>query len=140
MDTQRLRREHASLLRSASQLTGLAATLKTRTDAVECRAVVDGMNTQMVSHLTVEDDQVYPALMSSPDLSLQTLAREAFAEMGVIHGGWTAYRDLWTVDRIVQDKSAFSTATAALMKALSLRIAMENEILYPALERVTAAK
>jgi hemerythrin-like domain-containing protein len=140
MDTQRLRREHGALLRFASQLTGLAATLKTRADAVECRAVMDGINTQMVSHLTVEDDDVYPALMASPDPSLQSLAREAFAEMGVIHGGWTAYRDLWTVDRIVQDKSAFSTATAALMKALSLRIAMENEILYPALERATETK
>lgn len=139
MDTQEFRREHAVLLRSATRLAGLAATLQTRNDAVSVRSLIDGMNDSLVEHLTKEDTQLYPEMMSSEDQALQTMAREAFEDMGLLHGAWVAYRNQWSVDRILSEASTFNAATAALVKALATRIAMENDVLYPAAESSTLA-
>lgn len=137
MDTGIFRQEHAVLLRSASRLAGLAATLQNRADAVSVRALIDGMNDNLVDHLTKEDTQLYPQMMASDDPELQIMAREAFEDMGLLHGAWVAYRNQWPVDRIVADASTFSAATGALVEALATRIAMENELLYPAAESST---
>lgn len=134
MDTHALREEHAMLLRSASRLAGLATTIKTRGDAISARAVIEGMNAGLVAHLTTEDTELYPEMMASENQALQAMAREAFADMGVIHGAWTAYRNVWTVDRILLDPTTFDAATRGLVEALAMRIAMENEVLYPAAE------
>lgn len=89
MDTSILRQEHAVLLRSASRLAGLAATLQNRADAVSVRALIDGMNDNLVNHLTKEDTQLYPQMMAYDAPELQTMAREAFEDMGLLHGrGW----------------------------------------------------
>ena len=134
MDTRGFRQEHDILLRSASRLAGLAATLQTRDDAVSVRALIDGMNTSLVDHLTKEDMELYPEMMRSEDRMLQTMAREAFEDMGLLHGAWVAYRNQWTTDRILGNVSTFNAATSALVEALATRIAMENELLYPAAE------
>lgn len=128
------------LQRLASRLTGLAATLKTRGDAVDCRALIEGMNVHIVEHLIVEDTEVYPSLMVSEDHQMQALARDSFAEMGVILGAWKAYRQVWSVDRMLADQRQFSTSTGALMEALAMRIAMENDVLYPAVEKIRASE
>ena len=139
MDTQNLRQEHAVLLRSASHLAGLAATLQTRDDALSVRAVIDGMNAGLVAHLSKEDAELYPEMMASEDHALQTMAREAFEDMGLLHGAWVAYRNQWTVDRILSETSTFNAATGALVEALATRIAMENQVLYPAVETSNVA-
>ena len=130
------RQEHAVLLRSASRLAGLAATLQTRADAINVRELIDGMDALLVDHLSKEDNDLYPLMMASDDYELRTLAQDAFADMGLLHGAWVAYRDQWTVDRIMVDASTFGAATAALVEALATRIAMENETLYPAADAV----
>lgn len=132
MDTGVFRQEHAVLLRSASRLAGLAATLQTRADAVSVRELINGMNALLVDHLSKEDNDLYPMMMASDDWSLRNMAREAFADMGLLHGAWVAYRNQWTIDRILSDASTFGAATSALVEALATRISMENEMLYPA--------
>ena len=132
MNTEVFRQEHAVLLRSASRLAGLAATPQTRADAISVRNLISGMDALLVDHLSKEDNELYPLMMSSDDCSLRTMACEAFADMGLLHGAWLAYRNWWTVDRILTDASTFSAATAALVEALATRISMENEMLYPA--------
>lgn len=139
MDTSVFRDEHAVLLRSASRLAGLAATLQNRGDAVSARALIEGMNTGLIDHLTKEDTQLYPEMMASQDQELQMMAREAFEDMGLLHGAWVAYRNQWTVDRILGETSTFIAATGALVEALATRIAMENDVLYPAVESATVA-
>lgn len=134
MNTRILRNEHAVLLRSASRLVGLAATLLTRGDAIDVRELIDGMNATLVDHLTKEDNELYPLMMASDDHDLQEMAREAFEDMGLLHGAWLAYRNQWTVDRILLETSTFNAATSALVEALATRIAMENDTLYPAVD------
>ena len=132
MDIDGLRRDHEVLLRSASRLSGLAAAIRTRADACDVRSVIDQMDAGLMVHLAIEDVDVYPQLMRHPDAQLKVMASETFAEMGVIKGAWVSYRDLWDVDRILADTARFATATDAVVQALAMRIAMENDVLYPA--------
>ncbi len=138
MDIERLHQDHAVLLRWASRLSGLAAGLRTRGDACDVRSSIDQMDAGLSVHLTVEDTDIYPRLMQHTDPRLQALATETFADMGVMRGAWASYRDLWTVDRILADKARFATATQALMQALAMRIALENDVLYPAAQAASA--
>lgn len=134
MNTERLRRDHAAILRSASQLSGLAGKVRTRDDSLDARSVIDVMDAGLVAHLAHEDIEVYPWLMGHPDAVLQRLARDAFADLGMIKGAWSSYRDTWTPDRILADTDRFATATDAIVQALAIRITMENQVLYPAVE------
>ncbi|MGV9010395.1 hemerythrin domain-containing protein [Brevundimonas sp.] len=135
MNTEKLCQDHAVILRSAGHLTGLAAQVRSRGDAVDVRSVMDRMDAGLVIHLAHEDTEIYPRLMNHPELALQALAQEAFAELGVIKGAWTSYRDTWTVDRILAGTARFASCTTAMVQALAMRIEMENDVLYPAVRK-----
>jgi hypothetical protein len=137
MDTENLRQDHAVILRSAGHLAGLAAQVRSRVDATNARSVIDRMDAGLVIHLAHEDTEIYPRLMDHPNLALRSLAQSAFAELGVIKGAWTSYRDTWTVDRILADDALFATSTTAIVQALAIRIEMENDVLYPAAQKAS---
>ncbi len=139
MDTQALRDEHASIMARASRLGGLADDVKTRGDAHEAYGLIASIDALLHSHLTEEDGRLYPALMTAPDEATRELGATAFEAMGGIVGAWTDYVGHWTVDAILGDARRFAAATRGVMGALSLRIEMENDVLYPAMERLNAA-
>ena len=90
-------------------------------------------------HLAEEDERLYPALMAAGDEDTRRLGADASEAMGGIVGAWISYRDQWTLEAILADAGCFTAATRGLMGALALRIEMENDVLYPAMERLMAA-
>ena len=139
MDTQALRAEHSSIMALASRLGGFAGDVKTRGDAHDARALILTIDGTLQGHLAEEDAELYPALMAAPDAETRTLGASAFEEMGGIVGAWASYRDHWSLEAILGDAGRFAAATEGVMGALSLRIEMENDVLYPAMERLTVA-
>lgn len=138
MDTQKLRREHRSIMGLASRLGGVASDIKTRGDAHDVRVLIQVIDEHLQDHLAAEDSILYPALIDAGDADTRTLGVRAFEEMGGIVGVWTDYCDRWTVEAVLKDAPRFAAATRSVLGALSLRMEMENDILYPAMDRLTA--
>lgn len=137
MDMQALRAEHSSIMALASRLGGIAGNVKTRGDAHDARALIGSIDSLLQAHLTEEDDNLYPALMAAAGEDVRRLGAEAFEAMGGIVGAWTNYCDHWSLEAILAKPGRFAAATDGVMGALSLRIEMENDVLYPAMERLT---
>jgi len=139
MDIEALRREHSAIMARASRLGGVAGVVKTRGDAHDAVALIRSLDLLLRDHLAEEDDHLYPALMAAGDEDTRRLGADAFDAMGGIVGAWTSYRDHWTLEAILGETGRFGAATEGVIGALGLRIEMENEILYPAMERLTGA-
>ena len=136
MDTRALRSEHDAVLRLVSRLGGLSHGVRTRDDAEGARALILDTDALLHGHLAREDSLLYPALQAAPDVQTRALGATCSTEMGGLIGAWAGYRGRWTVSAILGDTRRFAAVTADIIGALSLRIEMENDILYPALDRL----
>ncbi|MDP1913692.1 hemerythrin domain-containing protein [Brevundimonas sp.] len=134
MDIRALKREHRSIIDKAAVLGGLCRLIRTREDALEARALITEIDLELVAHLTTEDAELYPLLMNARDKGLRILGAEAFDCIGGMLGIWVQYRNHWTVRAMLADPGRFSVATRRLMRALSVRVEMEEDSLYPAAE------
>ena len=134
LETAALRRQHHDIMLRATSLRGLGDMIKTRQDAAEARAAIDGIDRMLTEHLTIEDDHLYPTLLDCPDRGIAEMAADCAEEMGGILGAWVAYRDRWSAAAIVADPRRFKAATAGVIGALAMRIERENSELYPAVE------
>lgn len=138
MNTRTLKAQHRLLLDRASELGGLAARIRTREDALEADHVIERIDILLVHHLRLEDDWLYPTLMTAEDPDTRTFATDSFEEMGGILGAWMAYRKQWNADTIQAQADRFALATAGILEALALRISREEGHLYPAIDDLVA--
>lgn len=134
MDTRTLRAQHRVIIRQATALNGLAGVIKTRDDASQACHAIQAIDRLLVRHLTIEDEWLYPGLMSADDPGVQKQAAEAFEDMGGILQAWLQYRDGWSVDRVFADPERFAAATRGIVGALALRVEREDDTLYPAMD------
>ena len=140
LDINELRRQHSLIMVRASDLRGLADIIKTRQDATEAAAAIAAINDLLVEHLTIEDVEIFPALLACADPKVSATAAAYAEDMGGILGAWISYCDRWTPTAIFADQKRFATATAALIGALAFRIDREDAELYPAMEAFAASR
>ncbi len=134
IQTPELSTQHAAIMDQSRRLSGLVAQLDSRGEAMVVRRLMETIGGLLIHHLSIEDDELYPALMRAADPELRDTAMSAFEDMGGLRAVWAHYRDHWTIDRILSDPRRFRTATDDIVGALSLRVAMEESVLYPAFE------
>ncbi|KQY96350.1 hemerythrin domain-containing protein [Brevundimonas sp. Root1423] len=134
MDIRALRCEHPVIIDRFSVLGGLCGRIRTRDDAHEARRLVADVDLLLVPHLTSEDAELYPLLMNASDERLRTLGAEASDSVGKLLEIWVRFRDHWTATAILADPPRFASATAGILAVLSVRVAMEEDSLYPAAE------
>jgi len=134
MDIEALIAQHHFIIDKISVLGGVCGDIKTRADANEARQLIDEIDPELVAHLAIEDAELYPLLLNSPDAGLRTIGVEALHGIGIILAVWVRFRDHWTADVMLADTGRFAAATMAVMGALSVRIEMEQDSLYPAAE------
>lgn len=134
MDIPALRRQHLSIIDKASVLAGLCRHIKTRDEAQQaCRLIAD-LDLDLVSHLKLEDAELYPLLMNARDQGLRLLGAEAFESVGGLLGIWVRFRDHWTEAAMLADPRRFTVAAGRVLGALTVRVEMEEDSLYPAVE------
>lgn len=124
-------RQHDDLLNLAGRLSE-GADLATTPEGVA--AVLDTlaeMTSNLLAHLELEDDHLYPALMCDDDPTVAELAQTYVAEMGGIRDLYVMYVDRWNARIIASDHARFVRETAMLIAGLADRIERENEVLYP---------
>lgn len=134
MDIRVLSRQHRSIIDKAAVLGGLCQLIRTREDALEARRLIEDIDLELVEHLTIEDAELYPLLMNAQDEGLRLLGSEAFEGIGGLLAIWTRHRDHWTVTAMLADTRRFAAATSGVIHALSVRVEMEEDSLYPAAE------
>jgi hypothetical protein len=134
LQTRELSSQHAFIMDQSRRLCGLVADVGSRGDAMVVRRLIEAIDGFLVEHLSIEDGHLYPALMKSGEAEMRDTAISAFEDMGGLCAVWGHYRDHWTTDRILSDPRRFRAATDDIIGALSLRIAMEESVLYPAFD------
>lgn len=85
----------------------------------------------------MEDESLYPSLMSHGDESIQALAKRFSDEMGFIAEAALNYNEQWQSARLIQaDPAQFISDTNSLFAVLGKRIEKENIQLYSALDKL----
>ena len=90
-------------------------------------------------HLKREDWTLYPHLMASPRPEVRGVAQRLHAEIGAFEAAFGAYARCWTSVRICENWELFREESEALIRRLQHRILVEEQELYPLVERRAAA-
>lgn len=132
MDIRRLTDEHRGLVSGAAALAGLASAVRTSSDADEALDLIGGVERLLSAHAEAENRDVYSLLMADPDPAVQACSSEAFEEVSGLLGAWRQFRLHWTREAILADPRRFALTAGCALEALRLRVALEEETLYPA--------
>ena len=122
--TDILREQHAQLRVLLGELQRLGIT------GAEGRERLQQARQAMLSHLSLEDSRLYPALQAHP--STAGLARQYASEMQQLTPALVAFFD--TYRDCNADPPAFARSLDQLLAVLQQRISREEERLYPAYE------
>ena len=88
----------------------------------------------LIQHLKAEDWMLYPQLLVSSDKRVAETARAFSKEMGGLARAFMDYAEQWGAHAIEGDWKRYQRETAAILEALTLRIAREERDLYPLIE------
>lgn len=95
------------------------------------RTMIIAMDSSLTAHLATEDLELYPHLLSKGDMAQREAAEIAMGDFDQLAAEWRAYVDEWTADEIDSDRELFIEASKRILSALSARVRIENEVLYP---------
>lgn len=124
---ERLIDEHAQISARSNALLRAVAT----ESPTMLRTMIVALDTDLVAHLATEDLEVYPHLLAKGDMAQREAAEIAMGDFDQLASEWRAYLDEWTADEIENDRELFIEASKRVLSALSARVRIENEILYP---------
>lgn len=124
---ERLIDEHAQISARGNALLRAVAT----ESPTMLRTMIVGLDTELAAHLATEDLEVYPHLLAKGDMAQREAAEIAMGDFDQLAAEWRAYVDEWTADEIEGDRELFVEASKRILSALSARVRIENEILYP---------
>ncbi|MGV3456776.1 hemerythrin domain-containing protein [Sphingomonas sp.] len=124
---ERLIDEHAQISARGDALLRAVAT----ESPTMLRTMIVALDTDLVAHLATEDLEVYPHLLARGDMAQREAAEIAMGDFDQLAAEWRAYVDEWTADEIESDRELFIEASKRVLSALSARVRIENEILYP---------
>ncbi|WP_439540839.1 hemerythrin domain-containing protein [Sphingomonas sp.] len=124
---ERLIDEHAQISARSNALLRAVAT----ESPTMLRTMIVALDTDLVAHLATEDLEVYPHLLAKGDMAQREAAEIAMGDFDQLAAEWRAYVDEWTADEIESDRELFIEASKRVLSALSARVRIENEILYP---------
>ncbi|WP_172840830.1 hemerythrin domain-containing protein [Allosphingosinicella indica] len=127
------RREHRLIDQAARQLRMVVAQGKPPDPSI-LFALRQRFSALLTAHLNGEDWMMYPRIRAGQDARAAAVADRFVAEMGALSRDYAAYDRQWTGTAAAADWPAFRAATSAILDALAIRIAREEEELYPLLD------
>lgn len=124
---ERLIGEHAQISAQGDALLRSVATAS----PTMLRTMIIALDTGLTAHLATEDLEVYPHLLAKGNMAQREAAEIAMGDFEQLAAEWRAYVDEWTANEIDSDRELFIEASKRVLSALSARVRIENEILYP---------
>jgi len=140
--SDRLRRQHAELLRLADEIAPLLEVERLLKDHVEVRLKLSAWARRLKAHVALEERSVYPRLLQHQDPFVTTKAIRYQQKMQPLSDRITQYVERWTPTEsaIQDDPTLFATETKTLFGLLSKRFQLEEKDLYLLVDRnVTAS-
>ncbi len=130
--TDSFRRQHDDILKTAGELGALLNASALQTNSQPATSLLMKLAGQLKVHLAMEDNSLYPKMLSSDDEKVKVMAKNFMDEMGGIAVAFTSYVDKWKVHGAIQsDSSGFIKDTNGIFAALTTRVDKENNKLYP---------
>jgi hypothetical protein len=92
------------------------------------------------AHLKLEDAELYPVLLKSPDSHIRTKAAQFQKEMGNLAGAYIAFSETWISSRAIEaDTRGFLNEWSSIVRTLTSRMDREDGDLYDEFDRLQAA-
>ena len=128
-------REHQEILKTIEEMEKFLNEASIQNDTQNLVDVSAKLSGQIKIHLAMEDKNLYPKLIASPDENVQKVAKKYQEEMGGIGKVYRKYLDTWdSSDVLKENPQKFIIETNEIFKALKNRIECEEKELYPVAE------
>jgi hypothetical protein len=102
------------------------------TDAQPARSLLSQLAGKLQVHLTMEDKNMYPRLLTNANTDVAVKAKKFVDEMGTISQEFKKYTDRWPSAMVIQEQpDTFIAETRSIFKTLANRIKKEESELYP---------
>ena len=136
--TDTFRQHHAEILDIAGEISGLLTEPEVQKEASRITQLLARFAGKLKGHLAMEDKVLYPKLLNHDDPHINHMASRFMNEMGGISETVVAYCGQWSTPAAISgDARTFITETKRLFRALEKRIDREDNVLYPALDKVS---
>ena len=130
-----LRRQHEAALDMAQRLLELIDGYKAGNPGYPILMQLNRLYGVLRIHFALEDVQLYPALVSSPDPEAARVARLHVEEMGRLALDLECFARHWSCSASIANNFAeFREAAQNLMLALAVRIEREHQHIFPLAE------
>lgn len=135
-DINNLRRQHEEIVTLMKNLVAYKSEQDIKKNAFALSLILGQLAGKIGIHLMAEDRFLYPKLSAHINESIQVIGKKFADEMGGLAQGFTDYREKYANATLIAEiPISFLNDTAAISSALFKRIEVENEVLYPLLER-----
>lgn len=133
--TDSFRTQHDKILQIVGGIVPLLSSNNLGTDAGAVRRLLAQLTGMVSVHLAMEDNSLYPAMLTHKDARLKTTAQRYQQEMGGIKGAFENYTKKWASATSIQaNPDQFVKESKSLFETLGRRIARENNELYSLLD------
>ncbi len=110
-------------------------------DATQLHQALNELRGLLGEHFIAEDYLLYPALLHSESSEVAKLARQFQAELGCLAQRFERFCTHWSgTEKIRASPAAFNAEGRVLIEALLNRITLEDQTLYSAADRCSAAR
>lgn len=131
MDVKNLKRQHSEIMHLATYILN---NIEKSTVEQNVHEIVKSINTitgKLKIHLLNEDKYLYPQLLKSSNIELNTFGKKYYEEMKKVTEVYENYKLKYnTVSKIEQNVSNFNKDTKQVFKLLSNRVDKEEKQLY----------
>ena len=134
--TELLRKQHTQILKLAAELQALIDSSGVNAgSAASIRELLERLATILEVHLQIEDDVLYPSLVTDSDSAIATIATKYKNEMGGLASTFASFMKAWRVPGSIEPRpSKFMSESESVFKLLTIRIEREENSLYPLLD------
>jgi hemerythrin-like domain-containing protein len=134
--TRTFKRQHGELRQLAAEIRELLLPEAIERDAREVRTKIARFAGKLRVHTKMENEALYPELLSHHDEHVRTEAKRLLAELGPIYAQFDAYETRWkTAEALQADPRHFVLETLALYETLAHRMRTEDARLYTLVEQ-----
>jgi hemerythrin-like domain-containing protein len=127
--------QHSEIMELANQISARLTPAEIERDPQSIRSLLSQLSGKLSVHLSMEDQTLYPLLMSHPDDRIKEMSRSFSNEMGGILSVYRQYKSKWpTHMEISASPDEFIRETKQIFSVLAERIDKEDNQLYPLIE------
>jgi hypothetical protein len=139
--TDSFRRQHAELAALAVDIRNRLSVEEIERDARGIRTLLARFGGKLRVHARMENEALYPDLMTHRDEGVRMQATKLLDEVGTIYTTFDRLEQRWaTADDLSRDPRAFILDVLGCFEQLGRRMSVENKTLYPLADASEAAE